>query len=294
MLESTYIVIVNWNLAQDTIECIDSLIAARLPENQIIVVDNGSVDNSVLSIQARYSGRIRLIENDTNLGYAAASNQGIDSAMALGADWVLLLNNDTVVAENVFDKLINYVQNQEAFALFSPIIYYYDEPKTIWYAGDQQILGTLITRREHVGKPNVPPLPEFYPVDFLSGCALLVRRDVFEKIGRLDPGYVMYGEEIDFCWRARQAGYRLACITTAEIWHKVSRSANRVKPQTRYLRIRNQIRFYRRYSQGLQFPLMVIFSTLRTLGLIVGDIIAGRLELLPPLARGWFDGWWRN
>ncbi len=294
MVANTYIVLVNWNSEQDTLACIDSLLSARISENQIIVVDNGSVDNSLSSIKARHSGKIALIENQTNIGFAAASNQGIDFALSHGAGWIMLLNNDTIVAKDAFDELGKYMQLQGDYALLSPIIYYFDEPKTIWSAGDKQILGTLITSRKHTGKLNNPPLPEFYPVDFLSGAALLVRRDVFGAVGKLDPTYVMYGEEIDFCWRARQAGFRLACITTAEIWHKVSQSANRVKPLARYLRIRNQIRFYRKYSRNALLPILFLFSSLRALWLSVGDIIARRFELLAPLARGWFEGWWRN
>ena len=291
LVDNTFIVLVNWNLEQDTIACIDSLLGAGVPENHIILVDNGSVDNSVKGIKARYAGKIQLIENDSNLGYAPASNQGIELALSQDAKWIFLLNNDTIVAEDLFEDLSKHASAEGSFALLSPMIYYFDKPETIWYAGDRLIPGTLITRRKFAGKENHPQLPEFYPVHFLSGCAMLVRRDVFEIIGMFDPDYVMYGEEIDFCWRAQQAGYRLACITSGSIWHKVSRSADRVKPQTRYLRIRNQVRFYRKYSQGLQLPLMVIFSFVRALVLGVGDIIARRSELIPPLARGWIDGW---
>jgi GT2 family glycosyltransferase len=128
-------------------------------------------------------------------------------------------------------------------------------------------------------------------VDFVSGCAMFIRRDVFEKIGLFDEKLLMYGEEVDFCWRARLAGYTLGCVTPARMWHKVSLSASRVGSQTRYLRIRNQIRFYNNYARGLQRPIMFLFSILRSGMIILKDIFRRQTDLIPPLIRGWVDGW---
>jgi GT2 family glycosyltransferase len=95
-------------------------------------------------------------------------------------------------------------------------------------------------------------MPDLLPTDFASGCAMLVRSSVFEQIGLLDPSLIMYGEEVDFCWRVRKVGYKIACSTKATLWHKVSTSAKKDQPNSRYLKARNQIRFYRNYSKGIQ------------------------------------------
>jgi GT2 family glycosyltransferase len=120
---------------------------------------------------------------------------------------------------------------------------------------------------------------------------MLVKSDVFSQIGLLDVAYYMYGEEVDFCWRARKAGFRPAVATQAKMWHKVSTSSNRDRPASRYLRIRNQIRFYRTYARGLQYAAMFAFTCLRVLYIAVGDLKHGYVSLINPLLRGWIDGW---
>jgi len=113
----------------------------------------------------------------------------------------------------------------------------------------------------------------------------------FRARGLFDPELVMYGEEVDFVWRARMAGLRCAAISTARMWHKVSLSANRVRAQTRYLQIRNQARFYNRYSRGLQRTGMFLFSTVRTTLLLLASIIRGNTSwLFHPIMAGWMAG----
>ena len=157
--------------------------------------------------------------------------------------------------------------------------------------GDRLIPGTLITISLRKGKTLLNPLPNTLPVDFVSGCAMLVRRDVFEKVGVLDHSLIMYGEEIDLCWRASQAGYLIACAPKARVWHKVSLSADKDKPNSRYLKHRNQILFYRKYSKGLQYPLMFFFSLLKLIQLSIIDIYHHTTSLIPVTARAWLDGW---
>jgi GT2 family glycosyltransferase len=134
-------------------------------------------------------------------------------------------------------------------------------------------------------------LPNLVPVDFVSGCAMLVHNDVFRKVGLLDPSLIMYGEEIDLCWRASQAGYLIACATKARVWHKVSSSADKAKPNSRYLKHRNQILFYRKYSKGLQYPLMFFFSLLKFIQISILDIYHHKSSLIPVTAKAWLDGW---
>jgi GT2 family glycosyltransferase len=120
---------------------------------------------------------------------------------------------------------------------------------------------------------------------------MLVNYKVFEEIGLFDPGFIMYGEEVDFCWRAQLAGFQMATSTKAHMWHKESLSAKRVLPQSRYLKIRNQIIFYRRYTFGLKLAIMFIFSTFRVSYLIIKDIINSQIKLIRPLILGWYAGW---
>lgn len=291
MYSGLYIVIVNWNLVNDTSACIDSLIQAGASADQIILVDNGSSDGSVSALRTRFGTSLNIIENTHNLGFAHASNQGIQLALDQGAGWILLLNNDTLAAPDFLQEFEKAARSTALYAILAPMIFYHDAPDRIWYFGDHLIPGTLITTNPYHGKVYNNHLPELVPVDFVSGCAMLVRRDVFDQIGLLDASLVMYGEEVDFCWRARQAGFHLAALTKPRIWHKVSLSANRDKPRTRYLRIRNQVRFYKKYARGFLLLLMLLFSGLRIMGIIVSDLFKRQAPLIPPTLQGWMDGW---
>ncbi|MFZ6027655.1 MAG: glycosyltransferase family 2 protein [Chloroflexota bacterium] len=294
MLERLFTILVNWNLKADTIECIESLLAAGATPGRIIVVDNGSTDGSVDALQRRFGESITIRETGENLGFAGGVNQGLMDARSANAVWVLLLNNDTLVAADFLNQLAQAVATAPEYAIWAPLIYYHAAPERIWHLGARIYPGTLATYSLKKDQPDKGNLPAIVPVDFVTGCGMLIRGDVFERIGLFDPAFFMYGEEVDFCWRARRAGFRTACATRAHIWHKVSLSANRDRAASRYHRIRNQIRFYRKHATGLQRTLMWAFSSLRLAWLAAGDLWHRTPHLLAPLGRGWRDGWYRN
>ena len=286
-----FTVVLNWNLPEETADCVRSLLAAG--GEHVIVVDNGSVDDSVARLRAEFGERIELIANGENLGFAGGNNVGIQHALDRGAAWVLLANNDTIVAPDFFAQLTEAMQQRLDWGLFAPLILYYDEPERVWSIGDRRLLGTLITRglwRNQLVPADLPPL---LPVDFLTACGLVVRRDVFERIGLLDERYFMYAEDADFCERARAAGFGLGCATLAHMCHKVSRSTGPQHPTARYWRIGNQIRFYRQHAGTLQQPLLLGFTLLRSLAMSLRALATGRWALAIKTAQAWIDGWFR-
>lgn len=291
MLANLVSVIVNWNLKSDTLECINSLLIAGLDPEDIILVDNGSSDGSVPALESQFGNRLQLIKNTRNLGYAYASNQGIKHALNHEAEWIFLLNNDALVSTDIFEIFDTAVKNEPQYSMLSPVIFYHAEPDRIWFLGDHLIPGTLFTRDPYRNKEYNHNLPEIIPVDFINGCGMLVNRKVFEKIGLFDSSLTMYGEEVDLCWRARLAGFQMATTTKAHMWHKVSLSAKQDQPRARYLKIRNQIIFYRRYASGIKLSMMFILSASRCGYLILMDILNYRFRLIKPLVLGWFDGW---
>jgi GT2 family glycosyltransferase len=293
MLPSLYAIVVNWNLQQDTVICLESLIAAGVPVERIIVVDNGSTDGSVGVLRERFGASLPLIESRENLGFARGNNLGLGYALDHGAHWILLVNNDTHVAPTFLSELTWAVESGEQFAIYSPLILYHDSPNRIWYLGDRLVPGLLFTYSLSRNQNDCAEWPALLPVDFVTGCGMLIRRQVFEKVGLFDPQLFMYAEDVDFCWRARQAGFRLAAAPRAKMWHKVATSSNRDRPMSRYLRMRNQNRFYRVYARGLQLPVMCGLSALRAAFIALTDLARGRQALIRPLARGWIDGWRR-
>lgn len=293
MLPSLYVIVVNWNLQQDTILCLESLIAAGIPVERIIVVDNGSTDGSARILRERFGPSLPLIESRENLGFARGNNLGLRYALDRGAHWILLLNNDTHVAPTFLSELTRAVESDEQFAIYSPLILYHDSPSRIWYLGDRLVPGLLFTHSLYRNQNDRAEWPALLPVDFVTGCGMLIKRQVFEKVGLFDPTLFMYAEDVDFCWRARRAGFRLVAAPRAKMWHKVASSSNRDRPMSRYLRMRNQNRFYRAHARGLQLPVMCGLSALRAVSIALTDLARGRQALIGPLARGWIDGWCR-
>ena len=294
MIQNLYSILVNWNLKEDTLACIESLLEAGASLEQVILVDNASTDGSVEALRERFGPRLEMIVNKRNLGYAGGVNQGVQRALQQEAEWIFLLNNDTTVDRLIFTEFERAAEAHPEYPILAPLILYQADPARIWYLGDRLIPGTLITRSLYRGQIDHGQLPAFLPVDFVSGCGMLVRSEVFAAIGLFDESLFMYGEEVDFCWRARQVGFRLGCATRAKMWHRVSVSADRVRPQSRRLRVRNQARFYRKYARGLQIPLMFGFTLVRCLAIGVGDLLKGQPELIAPLATGWYAGWFER
>ncbi len=291
MLSGLCIILINWNSKQDTLECIESLLKAGITLEQITLIDNGSVDDSLPTFRERFGQNLPIIENSTNLGFVRACNQGIRKALDQGVQWIMLLNNDTILDAGFFEALQGYMQADSPYAILAPLILYYKYPNLVWNMGDQLIPGTLLTTKSNQRKILPADLPEVIPVDFVTGCAMVVRREVFLKIGLLDPFFEIYYEEIDFCMRARKVGYRMACVPKAKMWHKVSLTMNKIAARASYLRTRNQIIFFRRYSRGVQQAGMFLFSSGRLIIHILKNLLRGQRDIQRSLVRGWMDGW---
>lgn len=286
-------VVINWNLKQDTADCIDSLLKAGAGVENVIVVDNGSTDGSVDFLSAKFGSALEIVGLETNMGFAKGSNAGIQQALVRNADWIFLMNNDTFVAADFVEQLEHAIQiGGSTYSLFSPMILYYDLPKIIWSLGDRLVPGTMIGINPYIGKNAESfQFPEIFPVDFVNGCGMLVHRKVYQTVGMMDTRLFIYHEEVDLCWRVRLAGFRMAAVPNAKMWHKISSIMGKQKPKTRYLQTRNQIWVFRRYASGLKKVIMFFFSVGRAFRLIFQDAKMHQLGLLPHLWRGWWEGW---
>jgi hypothetical protein len=285
-----YIILLNWNGRDDTEECLSSLKTLTYPNFRIVLVDNGSTDGSVEHFQRAFPG-LNLIENKSNLGFVLASNQGIEYGLKNGADYLFVLNNDTVVLPDVLDKLIRVAQSDPGIAAVAPKICYYDNPDRIWCLGGRicfplgytwHIAGRRKDGARYQGVRDVP---------YLTGCALLLKRTMIEEIGPFDPAFSPgYFEDTDLCMRIRRKGYRLLCVGQARILHKVSRSSGGgATPLKTYLKIRNGAIFFNRYAHPahwLTMPLAVAANALLTMCLA---ICRGKPEIARAVCRGFYD-----
>jgi hypothetical protein len=291
MFPACQIIIVNYNLKDDTSLCVESFLKSGASLSQLIVVDNGSSDDSVSFMRKRFGSDLQILEVEGVYGYAHGLNMGGQAALSKGATWLLLMSNDTVVAPDFLHALEEAAGQNPEVHMFSPLILYYDLPDTIWFLGNYLIKGTLITRDPFHNEKKQPNYPVSLPTDFINGCSMLIHRDVFEKVGYFDSSFFMYFEEVDFCWRARRAGIKFRAAPRAQMWHKVSVTMNQDRPGTRFLRTRNQIWVYRRYSRPWQLPLMFLFSLSKGFAMGMKDVYQRRFSLLSPLMRGFWEGW---
>jgi GT2 family glycosyltransferase len=239
------IVVLNWNGGAMTIDCIKSLQGLTYHNYLTVIVDNGSTDGSAGTIQAAFPG-IRLVENGKNLGFAGGNNPGIRCALDNGADYVLLLNNDTEVDPSFLDELVKVAESDPAIGIASPKIYYYSEPDRLWFAGG--VIDYWKGDTRHVGEGEIDDgrYDSVSNTGFVSGCAMLVKRKVIEDIGLLYEPMFLYYEDSDFCARARRAGYRIVMAPKARIWHKVSSTTGKIKGLQWFYGTRNMLIFEKR------------------------------------------------
>jgi GT2 family glycosyltransferase len=275
---SIAIIVLNWNGRDLTLDCLRSLAAVTTPHVRIIVVDNASTDGSAGAVRQHYDSGVTLIENAQNLGFAAGNNVGIRRALDEGADFVLLLNNDTVVAPDFVEHLLKPMLATPDIGITAPKIYYAEPKNQIWFAGGELSMWRGIARHTGIRETDRGQYDREHDIDYATGCAFLVRRAVFEKIGDLDPGYRAYFEDADFCVRARRAGYRIRYIPPAHVWHRISASTGgQLSRKKASRKLASARRFFGRYAQPyhwLTIPFFFVLDVLR----IGGLVLAGRIR----------------
>lgn len=242
-----FIIVLNWNGKDDTLECLRSLEKLDYPNYEIVVVDNGSTDGSEEVIRSIYPS-IRVIQTGGNLGYAGGNNAGIRFAISQGADYVWLLNNDTTVDPEALAALVEIAEADTGIAFVGSKIYFYDRPDTIWCAG-----GTIDLadggRTDHPGMHQVDKgqFDKISDVGYVTGCSLLASRAAIEAIGLLPEEYFLYFEETDWNLAAQRKGYRTVMAPASHVWHKYAEAGD-YKDRFIYYSFRNRIHIVRKYA----------------------------------------------
>jgi GT2 family glycosyltransferase len=211
-------VILNTNRRDDTLECLRSLGEGDYLRLETIVLDNASTDGSAAAIRNAYPA-VRLIALQENRGYAGNNNVGIEAALGMGAKWVLVMNEDVVVAPDAVSRMVEVGEADPRIGVVGPMVYHWQEPEVIQSAGGALDRGWR-SRHEGQNEPDRGQYREPRPVDWISGCALLARREMIQEVGSLDSRFFYYWEETDWCLRARRAGWRVVAVPAAHIWHK--------------------------------------------------------------------------
>ena len=258
-----FIITLNWNGRDDTIECIASLMKLNYSNYNIVVVDNGSTDDSVTALREKYKD-IVIIENGRNLGYAEGFNTGMRFAAQKGADYFLILNNDTVIDPDALKELVCVAEGDYQIGFLTGKVYFYDDPQRIETAGKYQHPISLVGDRVGNNEIDEGQYDEVREYKFVDDVFLLVRRSVFEKVGGYDPIFFLMFEEADWCARVLRAGFKILYTPKAKIWHKGNKGLGTGRsPIHQFYLARNQIPFIfrnasRRYFR--KFLLSLLFS----------------------------------
>lgn len=290
MNESVYIILLNYNGAQDTINCIKSI---RLNEPnlsyKIIVVDNLSTDDSVDKL--KNIDNIILIEAKENGGFAKGNNLGIKYAMEQGANYILLLNNDTEIEKNSISILLKKAKEDKAAGILgSRIMYYEDRDKINYYGGKYNWLKGINTHEKYQ-ENYIDDGTDYKYTEFITGCCMLIKREVIEKVGLLPEEYFMYFEDADYCMQVMEKGYKLSLCTNSIIYHKVSiSSGGENSPFSIKWGNRNRLIFinkYKKYTKGLLTKL--VFYTTRFI-LFIKYNLKGQKDKATAIVEGVREG----
>ena len=285
-----YVVTLTWDQREDTIKCLGSLSRITYPHYRLLLVDNASVDGTVEAVRDRFPD-VEIIVNPRNLGFPGGFNVGLRYALAQGANYVFMINNDTFVELNILDRLMSCADPPDV-GILAPKIYYADEPNRVWSVGGRRHPWTLEMIDKGDGQLDRGQWKDAIERDYLVGCALLLKRSLLEDVGLFDTGYCpIYYEDVDLCLRARQAGYRLLLVPSARMWHKVSASGGGAgSPRERYLMARNSVRFFRKHVRGWRWLVVIPYRLGSAVKTTIRLLYQGRRESALAYLRGLRDG----
>jgi GT2 family glycosyltransferase len=220
-------ILLNWNGHNDTAACLDTLMKVSYPNLTVVVVDNASTQPGLDCLKKQFPEAV-FIESSTNRGFAGGNNLGIEWAVAKGAEYVLLINNDTVVAPDFLDCMMAQVHQRTGWGAASGTILCHDAGPTneIWYAGGDMVKYRGEQRRQAVGQEFRPEAAESTPATtgFITGCYMLIPAKLIEKVGVLDEEFFFGTEDLEYCWRLERCGLDLLYVPKSVIWHKGRRS----------------------------------------------------------------------
>jgi GT2 family glycosyltransferase len=260
---SVYIILVQWNGWSETTACLSSLESLAYENRNVIVVDNGSTDDSVVHIRQRFPWA-NVVLTGKNLGFSGGCNAGLHRALAEGADYVWLLNNDAIAHPGALDALVDKAETDSRIGAVGSAIYSMEEPTQLqaWGGG---YVNFWMGRARHFRKPVSDE-----KVQYITGASLLIRRRVLETVGLLDDEIFLYWEDPEYCWRLRRAGWRLAVAGESKIWHK-GMSTSRRNPKLDMFYNASAVRFFRQHSPTPLLSLSVGSFLRIAKQLMVGD-----------------------
>jgi GT2 family glycosyltransferase len=244
------VVLVNWNRPKDTLECIRSMRFSTYPNYKIIVVDNGSSDDS-LELLSRDGNDLVILAAECNLGFTGGNNMGIRYALAHGADYIFILNNDTVIAEDCIERMVSAAETDKGIGIITPKILFYANRKLVWFGGSKYNSKFITGRLVGYEIIDSGQFDSEQDIPWATGCAMFIRKEIIESVGLFDDHFFAVAEDLDYSLRMREKGHRIYYLPAAVIWHKESiSSGGSDAPQYAYYQTRNFLMLRKKWAKN--------------------------------------------
>ncbi len=287
-LGGTWAVVVNWNGGERNLLCLRSLIDQGLDPGRIVFVDNASNDGSAERARATFPGLL-VLQNESNLGYGHGNNRGIERALAGGAERVLLVNNDVTFPAGTLAGLEAALERGPG--IVGPRVLFERPGDRVWCAGGVLTFRANLSTMIGHGRADGPEFQRTREVDYVPGCAMLVSREVFARVGLLEGEYFAYHEDVDFCWQARHAGFPVRVIGELAARHDAhSSTGGGYNALRKYMMGVNTIWFLRRHGTPRRWLSFLVFDVLSLPFALVYRGLRGEGGAVLAKARGTWDG----
>jgi GT2 family glycosyltransferase len=284
----TWAVVLNWNGGQQNLACLRSLLSQGLAPERIVFVDNASSDGSPERVALEFPALV-VLRNDANIGYGHGTNRGIEHALAHGAERVLLVNNDVTFPPGTLAGL------EAALAagagIVGPRVLFLNPPDLLWCAGGMLTFRANLSSMIGHKEPDGPAFRVTREVDYVPGCAMLVARAVFERTGLLAGDYFAYHEDLEFCWKAKEAGFPVRVIGELAVHHDAhSSTGGGYNPLRKYMMAVNTVHFLRRHGTLARWLSFWLHDVLSLPFVFLYRALRGEARAVLAKARGTFDG----
>ena len=303
MSKKLAIILVNWNSYELTNDTLQSLYQTSYQDYDIICVDNASTDESLNQLRTNHNNII-ILTCDQNTGFTGGNNKGMQYAIQYGYTYTLLLNNDVAVESDFLGPLVGALDDNKNMGAVQPLIYFHHDRTLIWNAGSSfnQWLGITKTigynkkDAQHTYRNQNQGFAS--KIDWITGCAFMVRTEVLIKVGLLYDPFFIYYEDVDLSFRIKNAGYDLGYVPASVIYHIAGMSHKSTKktaegyvsPKVHYLNARNHIWLLKKYTNLLHAPTVIVYQSLYYLSVTAYFILRGRWQKIKALYKGISEG----
>lgn len=293
------VVTLNWNGAAFLQECVDSILASDYENFKVIMVDNGSTDNSLELLQNLYGSNpsVTVINNGKNLGYSKGMNVGLEEGFkVVNADYCLVMNNDTRLDAHAISALVEVAGQDDKIAFVTGKVYYHEAPDTLQTVGKKS--HPILINGGHIGRGEKDrgQYDEDRELAFCDDIFWLVSRNVYQQTGGYDPEFFLQAEDFDWQLRARTLGFKIMYAHAAKLWHKESMALGKMSPQKAYYDARNPLVAV---MKNCEPDIANAYIRIKTWQIIVPAAIKkavkGNIRIACAMFRGLLSAWeWRR